>query len=694
MKTKKITLLYLIVLPVIFFGLKCQGSSMIQTIDSLKQVIYHQPDNTSKVDNLNQVARLYFMLSQPDSVLLKSNEALNLAIRINYTRGTGDAYYIMSAAYRSKSELDTSLALSENYLEIYLKLQDSLRLAKGYYNLGMLHQDFGNYELALHYCQKSLSYALPLNESTFILGNYNCMGGIFLNKSLMYDSAAAYYLKALDLIERSSNKAHLPTILNNLGDVYFTNEQYEKAKEYINRSLDININNGNRSMIALNYLHLGRLAGKEMKFVEALDFYNKALDIYIELDEQRGIADIYNNIGDIYFWQKKYDLALQYFDKALEMYREMNFKKGIILTSLNKAAAYSEQGKIAEAKALQDSCIALAESADNTDLLIGAYRNISENYYKSKDFEKAFDLRLIYEKLSDSVYNLNKSRTINELLVKFDKGKADARILELEKENLKKTYQRNAYMFTGLGIVVMALFVVVYFRQKSRHERAITEQKIHQLEEEKKLMAAKLLVEGQEEERKRIATELHDGLGVLLSATKMQFSTIMDKSPENKALIEKASRMLEQASGDVRKISHNMMPGLLTKLGFYEAVEDLFEQIDENTALNAICRITGDHDERLPENKEIMLYRIVQELTNNTLKHAEAKNIKLDISIVPNSLEMAYTDDGKGFDYNSKIENDSLGLKSIQSRVNFLNGFLSVDSKPGQGVRYTFEIPV
>jgi two-component system, NarL family, sensor kinase len=94
-------------------------------------------------------------------------------------------------------------------------------------------------------------------------------------------------------------------------------------------------------------------------------------------------------------------------------------------------------------------------------------------------------------------------------------------------------------------------------------------------------MAAKLLVEGQEEERKRIATELHDGIGVLLSATRMQFSVLEEKSPENKDLINRASKMLEQASGDVRKISHNMMPGLLTKLGFLEAAEDLFERISD-----------------------------------------------------------------------------------------------------------------
>ena len=113
------------------------------------------------------------------------------------------------------------------------------------------------------------------------------------------------------------------------------------------------------------------------------------------------------------------------------------------------------------------------------------------------------------------------------------------------------------------GIIVLGIILTLFLIYKHRKNRTISEQKIKQLEEEKKHMAARFLVEGEERERKRVAMELHDNLGVLLSATKMQFSEIHDKDPEKKEVIEKASKYLEQASSDVRKISHNLMPGLL-----------------------------------------------------------------------------------------------------------------------------------
>jgi signal transduction histidine kinase len=181
-------------------------------------------------------------------------------------------------------------------------------------------------------------------------------------------------------------------------------------------------------------------------------------------------------------------------------------------------------------------------------------------------------------------------------------------------------------------------------------------------------------------------------VGVLLSTTKMQFSALKDKSPENKPLIDRATKLLEQAAGDVRKISHNMMPGLLTRFGLYEATEDLIEQLNETEELNATCEITGD-SKRLPENTEIMLYRIIQEMVNNTLKHAEAKNILLNIDILPDFVKINYSDDGKGFNMEEKMESKSIGLSGIQSRVNFLSGEINIESSPAKGVNFHIKIP-
>ncbi len=186
---------------------------------------------------------------------------------------------------------------------------------------------------------------------------------------------------------------------------------------------------------------------------------------------------------------------------------------------------------------------------------------------------------------------------------------------------------------------------------------------------------------------------MHDGLGVLLSTAKMQFTAIKDQAPENRSLIQRAVKLLEQATGDVRKISHNMMPGLLTKFGLYDAVEELFEQLADTKELSVDVEIHGDK-KRLPENTEIMLYRIIQELVNNTLKHAKASNVAIQIIVLSQQLSIDYSDDGVGFDIEETLVRKSVGLTSINSRVNFLNGNIDIQSKPGKGVQFHITIPL
>lgn len=366
---------------------------------------------------------------------------------------------------------------------------------------------------------------------------------------------------------------------------------------------------------------------------------------------------------------------------------------------MNKASIHSILGEYNTAFILFDTCILLTFEAGDKSRRKEMYENMYDTYFEMGNYKNAIKYQAKYHELKDSIINLEKTEVIADLSLRYEKKKDQARILALENENLEKdiilikhTKQRNGYLFTGSAIISFIIFSFIYYQNKSRKDKIIADQKINQLEEEKKLLAARFLVEGQGEERKRIAKELHDGLGVLLSTAKMQFSSIKDKSSENKPLIEKATKLLEQAVGDVRKISHNMMPGLLARFGLYEAAENLFEELDDIDGLNSSIHITGD-TARLPENTEIMLYQIIQEMVNNTMKHAKAKNISLTMNIISDQLIIKYSDDGKGIDVKEKFDVKSLGLAGVRSRVNFLNGKLNIKSSDVKGTTFLIKIP-
>jgi signal transduction histidine kinase len=389
----------------------------------------------------------------------------------------------------------------------------------------------------------------------------------------------------------------------------------------------------------------------------ALFYYNLSKNI----STINTLGTVYNNISAIFMNRGEYDLALKYLDSA----------------------------------------IFIAKKAGVLEKLILFYKNKYDIYEKLSDYKNAYTYLLKSKTLSDSIYNIQKTKLISDLEMKYEKEKDQAHILTLKNENLqknlelnKRTNQRNIFLAGGSGILVISILIFAFYRQRVKKDKIISDQRIEKLEREKKLLAAKSIVEGQEEERKRIARELHDGLGVLLSTAKMQFKTIEDNSPGNSEMLKKAAGLLEKASSDVRRISHNMMPGILTKLGLDEAIEDLFDNINDTPGITATLNIENEEERRLSENTEIMIYRMVQEMVNNTLKYAGADKVSLDLIYEDKTVSLQYSDNGKGFDVDEKLKNKSIGLTSIQSRVNFLGGKLNINSKPGRGTTYFISIGI
>jgi signal transduction histidine kinase len=674
----------LVILLLVLFAMFPQNSrAATDKTDSLKLLIAANPGQKEAVSNLLALTAIYTDRFELDTAIFYGKQALSLATSLNDRPGIAESNYKLHLAELKRSNNVEAVNYIIRFNAVSEALHDESLLGKGYYSYGTLLIKQGENDSAIYYIQKSLEINRRLKDTLRLMAAYNTIGNLFSNIS-EYDSAAYYYLWAAKLAETSGSLRYLGVMYNNLGSTFLKVEDFEKADYYLQQALEINKLNKDYKVTAQCYSKLGDNYLNQFIIDKALWYYDQAMEIYLSLKDQIGMADIYNNLGVAYKLQEQNDAALENYKKALEIYRSQLYTEGITISMKNIGEIYNTLGKYDLARVYLDSSLNISTTSGYLQNQRMVLDELARNYYLSGDYKKAYDYYDLYFNLYDSLLGVEKTKALNDLEKKYQKEKDQARILTLEKENLSKTIQRNAFMATGTGVVMLAVFLILYLRQRARKDRIIAQQQILQLEEEKKVLTAMSLVEGQEEERKRIALELHDGLGVLLSATKMQFSAIKNLSPENQVLFERASQMLDQASGDVRRVSHNMMPGLLTRLGFFEAVGDLIDNINDMKSIEATCTITGDQENRLPE------------MVNNTLKHAGARHITLNMNRTEDKLELHYADDGNGFDVDHVLESNgtSIGLKSIRSRTDFMGGNVKITSSPGNGTRYDIEIPL
>lgn len=697
MKIVNLTILFFLV-----YFVCCTSNSLncqpVINLDSLMSQLEFQSDDTNKVKLLLDVSS-EIRKTDPKLALLYANRAFILSSNINYDGGIIDALSGKGKCYQATGNYDSALIMNHQAIELCNSISDLKRYADNNLSLGNLMFRTEGPEEAYNYYIESYDIYKSLSDSMGLANALNGIGVTWMQQA-RYDSAVRYLLDYLRMSELLNDEEGLGKGYNNIGLTYSELGDYVKAKEYLLQGIVINQKYNKQRSISVAYNNLGAIAYEQKEYDEALSFYQKGLEIDEGLQNLAGIADRNTNIGNIYEQKNDYDEASLHYSRALEIYRQIGKKDGLIAAYKNQGWIYHLRGNYTIALTIYDSCLLLSRKYNLPERTKEIYWNIFTTYEKMGNYQQAFEYLGKLYNLKDSIFNIEKEETIANLTLKYEKEKDQAQILALQNENLeielnlrKRTNQRNVYLFSGSGIITIIFFLLIFYRHKARKDGIISEQRIQQLEEEKKLLAARSIVNGQEEERKRIAKDLHDGLGVLLSTAKMQFTSIVDKSPENKPMIDKATKLLEQAAGDVRRISHNMMPGLLTRFGLYEAAEDLIEQLDETEGVSATCEITGN-TKRLPENTEIMLYRILQEMVNNTIKHAQAKTIRLKMKILPELLELSYSDDGKGFIVAEKTDLKSIGLSSIRSRVNFLNGKLKIESSPGAGTTYSVKIPI
>ncbi len=258
----------------------------------------------------------------------------------------------------------------------------------------------------------------------------------------------------------------------------------------------------------------------------------------------------------------------------------------------------------------------------------------------------------------------------------------------------KQRRRGNIILISGSAISLIILVILIAINQKRR--KVESAKRINDLINQQEIASLQGVLEGQEKERKRVAIDLHDGLGGMLSMVKLHFSSLEEKIDTSNPVKEKflsASELLDLAASEVRMISHDLMSGVLAKFGLLPALEDLGAKINETGQIE-LNLIVDNMNGSLDGEQELQVYRIVQELVGNTLKHAKASEITIQLNENDESVNLMVEDDGVGFDPVKLRQEAGIGLENLKARVAKLGGMLNIDSGKGVGTSISIDIPI
>ncbi len=568
-----------------------------------------------------------------------------------------------------------------------------------------------NSDSALVYNQNALSLSLESGSLRHMSLSLESMGVYYLSLE-MYREAMSFFLKSLAIEEKRGDTGRMADIYDELGSVYYYMEVFDKSLDYHQKALDIYRRYNDTTGIAAVLCHLGSLHSsrefcekrtreeKLIDFQTAIDYYNQSNKYCALADDQDGIAKNNQNIAAVYNKLEKPELALGYVLKALEHCRKVNDPEGVLSTLFTLGKTYYRLGDYGKSvEAFRES-----ERMSIEHKLTGGiqylYESMAMPYRDMGDYENAYECYIKYMTIRDSVYNAEKSRQIIELETKYQSEIRQKEILRLKAEQKR----RNALLYSLSAIVLLLVFLIYYHLRLSRKNRIIDQQnlqlkedKIRELEQERLYLATRSVMEGEEAERTRLASDLHNGLGGLLSGIKINLSSMKENAVithENLSAFSHALSLLDTSISELRRIAHNLMPETLNHYGLRTALEDFCTQVAPAGKPEISLQFFGD-DIRYSKELELTMYRVIQELVNNAMKHSEATRINVQVFSETHRLSAQVSDNGKGFDSTvADKERKGKGLENIRDRIIALNGRFDIWSRPGQGTEANIEIEI
>tara|TARA_A100000171_G_C2137519_1_gene151567 strand:+ start:369 stop:2087 length:1719 start_codon:yes stop_codon:yes gene_type:complete len=519
-----------------------------------------------------------------------------------------------------------------------------------------------------------------------------------------YDSALTVYQIVNDRALSEGNTEYLMRSAIGIGSIFIELKQTSIARNYYREALSvIDEDYKNENLKSKALFGIGTSYHIDNMLDSALYYYNMTQQKFLEQGDLGSASALLVNMTSIYYSRKEFEKAIRSNYESSKLKRRINDFRGLGRNDKMLGRIYREQEFYDSALYYYQKAYKLADSLGYLEDARSTLKDFATLYIKQGKFEEAYN----YTVKSDSVANKIFVEGTNDQILDL-REKYNTAALELENERQKNlALQQKRYkaiiLIVAATLVLTALILLYVMNQRRRNIKALAEkneeinrQQIDELLQKQEIASLQGVLEGQETERRRVAIDLHDRLGGILSMVKLHFSVVtesLSKDDQAHAKFMKASDLLDQATGEVRSISHNLLSGVLMKFGLVPALEDLKDKISQTGKLK-VTLYSNELNNVLSAEQELQLYRIVQELISNILKHSQAKEANIQLTKGDESVNLIVEDDGIGFDLKAVNKKTGIGLSNLKARVAKLNGNFHIDSGRGAGTTISIDIPI
>jgi signal transduction histidine kinase len=590
--------------------------------------------------------------------------------------------------YYASVSVDSALQYGKKAIAVTENVKDSTLLSQIYSDLGAVHfrnNDFKNSEK--NYL-KSYQIRKQQNNVAGIAKLNNNLASVY-QSTYQYKKAMKMYLEALHFFESKADYKNINTTKANIGLLFVDLKDNNNAIKYLTEAIAFfekqtqTVEFDNK--LCENYLNLGKAFQLKKDYANAEIYYNKSAAICNKVGNKQGYAFSNRNLGNLNTLLKKDSAAAQNLEISKVTRKEFHSKIDSESNDIDIAQNLIVQEKFEEAKKILLNILPVFEKENSKENLLSTYKLLTNIYHHSNQTDSSDLFFEKYISLDNDLVNTNVFKETAEMEKKYQSLNKDNEILSQK----SKIFKKNVMVFSLLGLILMGL--IYYKSYQNKQKIQLQKEILHQQD-----LATKAVMNAEDNERKRMATHLHDGIGQLLTAANMNMSVLDDyKEDEHNFanVLHKTQDILMEAMADVRTLSHQIMPNMLIKNSLSDALRDLISKTN-SPKLQIDLKMEGLKND-LNQNIQVVMYRVIQECINNTIKHAKANRVEISLIQSNTMIEAIFKDDGVGFNpLKISSKNDGLGLDNIKSRIDMLKGDLKIKSAEGQGTSIVMKIPI